>query len=638
MKFSIRTKLTAGFLVVVAAMAGLGVFSLQQMNQVNQEMSAIARTSVPSMLLVTDLRLNLNTYRQVQLRHVISFQTEEMNQLEREMNAYVASTNQLLAELRLHIADEHGRELLNTLEEQWSIYQIRSERFLEPSRAANSEMAIVMLMGGVEDTFRELLATASEFETLYEGKVHEALNNSEANYTLAHRLTLLAGAAAAVVTVTLASSLTGATARQAGQIVRAAEQIARIDLAELAATTEAIADGDLERSITIETAELAIESRDELGDLAGAFNEMIVGLRATGHALSQITAGLNRRVQAERESKERFERTVSQYLTFVERVVDGDLTARLTLHDYSNGNDDLATLGYHLNSMVASLCETITQLREATFKITAAANQIMAATTQQATGASEQSAAIAQTTTTIDEVKAIVEQSFSKAQAVAEQAQRTRDISETGEQAVAETVATMNEIRDRVTGLAGNILALSQQTQQIGEIITTVNEIASQSNLLALNASVEAARAGEHGKGFAVVATEVRNLAEQSKQATAQVASILNEIQRATNAAVMATEEGSKGVEGGVRQTRQTGETIRQLATSISESAGAAQQIVASARQQTTGVEQIAMAMQNINQATMQNLGATRQTEQAAQDLSDLVTQMEVLVMRYRLE
>lgn len=634
MKFGIRMKLTAGFLIVVAAMAGMGIFALQQMSLLNNEMLAIARTTVPSMYLATELRLNFNAYRQVQLRHVISFETEEMNRLEEEMNAHVASANQLLSDLRLHVVDEEERQLLNTLEEQWALYLIRSERFLEPSRASNIDSAILILKGGVEETFRELLDTASRFELHNKEKVDAALNSSEAHYALAQRLTLAAGATAAVIAIALASFLTGTTARQAGQMVRAAEQIARKDLADLAYTTEAIANGDLERSITIETPELAIESRDELGDLARAFNEMIVRLRATGDALSQITAGLNRRVQAEREGKEHFERTVSQYLSFVERVVDGDLTAQLSLH---NGSDDLVTLGYHLNSMVAGLCETISQLREATLKITSAANEILAATAQQASGASEQSAAIAQTTTTIDEVKTIVEQSFSKAQAVAAQAQRTRDISQAGEQAVTGTVTTMNDIRDRVAGIAGNILALSQQTQQIGEIIATVNEIASQSNLLALNASVEAARAGEHGKGFAVVAVEVRNLAEQSKQATAQVKSILNEIQRATNAAVMATEEGTKGVDGGVQQTGQTGETIRQLSTSINESARAAHQIVASAQQQTTGVEQIALAMQSINQATMQNLSSTRQTEKAAQDLSNLAKQMEVLVMRYRL-
>jgi len=330
------------------------------------------------------------------------------------------------------------------------------------------------------------------------------------------------------------------------------------------------------------------------------------------------------------------ELTVSNYLAFVEQVAKGDLTARLTLNGRGE-NDTLFTLGDNLNNMAERLGEMTTQIREATINVATAATEIMTATAQQATRTAEQSAAISQISTTIDEVKTIVEQAFAKAQAVAEQAQRTRDVAQAGQRAVTGTVEGMSQIKERVEGIAENILALSEQTQQIGEIIATVNDIAAQSNLLALNASVEAARAGEHGKGFAVVAVEVRNLAEQSKQATAQVKSILNEIQRATNAAVMATEEGTKGVDSGVELTGQAGETIQRLAASISESASAAQQILASVQQQTTGVEQIALAMQNINQATVQNLASTRQAEKAAQDLAALAKQMESLVARYRL-
>jgi methyl-accepting chemotaxis protein len=330
------------------------------------------------------------------------------------------------------------------------------------------------------------------------------------------------------------------------------------------------------------------------------------------------------------------ELTVSNYLAFVEQVAKGDLTARLTLNGRGE-NDRLFILGDNLNNMVERLGEMTTQIREATLNVAAASTEIMTATAQQATRTAEQSAAISQISTTIDEVKTIVEQAFAKAQAVAEQAQRTRDVAQVGQRAVTGTVEGMSQIKERVEGIAENILALSEQTQKIGEIIATVNDIAAQSNLLALNASVEAARAGEHGKGFAVVAVEVRNLAEQSKQATAQVKSILNEIQRATNAAVMATEEGTKGVDSGVELTGQAGETIQRLAASISESASAAQQILASVQQQTTGVEQIALAMQNINQATVQNLASTRQAEKAAQDLAALAKQMESLVARYRL-
>jgi methyl-accepting chemotaxis protein len=360
-------------------------------------------------------------------------------------------------------------------------------------------------------------------------------------------------------------------------------------------------------------------------------DEMILQALANQVAITVHTTRLFNKLQ---EAQQYQEQTVAKYLAFVEHVASGDLTARLSL----NGSDDaLTVLGRNLNNMVESLGEMAYRISEATTNIASAAAEIMSATAQQATSASEQSAAISQTTTTIDEVKTIVEQSFAKAQAVAQQAQRTRDISQTGQQAVMETVGGMNQIKEKVEGIAENILALSEQTQQIGEIIATVNDIASQSNLLALNASVEAARAGEHGKGFAVVAVEVRNLAEQSKQATAQVKAILSEIQRATNAAVMATEEGTKGVDAGVNLTGQTGTTIERLASSIGESASAAQQIVASAQQQTTGMEQIALAMQNINQATVQNLASTRQAEKAAQDLASLARQLEGLVTRYRL-
>jgi len=163
----------------------------------------------------------------------------------------------------------------------------------------------------------------------------------------------------------------------------------------------------------------------------------------------------------------------------------------------------------------------LVQVRNAANDLSSAVAEILAATTQQALGSNEQSAAIAQTTTTVDELKTIAEQSVARAQEVAGASQRTVEVSLTGQRAVADSIASMSEIKGRVEGIAENILALSEQTQQIGEIIATVNDIAAQSNILALNASVEAARAGEAGKGFAVVAVEVRNLAEQSRQATA---------------------------------------------------------------------------------------------------------------------
>lgn len=360
---------------------------------------------------------------------------------------------------------------------------------------------------------------------------------------------------------------------------------------------------------------------DELAKLATAFNQMMTEL----HQRTQTEARLRGRVQ----------QTMVEYNQFIEQVTAGNLTSRLQV---ATEDDDLAMLGHNLNNMVARLAEVTRQIREATTNISSAATEILSATKEQSSGAHQQSAAITQTTTTISQVKTVGEQVFNKAEAVADRAYRTDEISKNGQEAVEETINSMLQIRDRVSGIAENILALSQQTQQIGEITTTVNEIASQSNLLALNASVEAARAGEHGKGFAVVAVEVRNLAEQSKQATTQVKSILNEVQQATNSAVMATEEGTKGVDVGVELTENTGHIILRLAQSITESADLARQIVASLQQQTAGIEQIVIAMENISQATQQNLASVRQTEHSAQLLTEVAQQLDSMVAQYQLD
>ena len=259
-------------------------------------------------------------------------------------------------------------------------------------------------------------------------------------------------------------------------------------------------------------------------------------------------------------------------------------------------------------------------------------SEILAATTQQASGTAEEAASVQETSTTVDEVKQTAQLSAQKARAVTEAVQKTAQISQEGRRAVEDSVKGMQETKSRMEAIAERILTLSEQGQAIGEIIATVNDLAEQSNLLAVNAAIEAAKAGEAGRGFAVVAVEVKALAEQSKQATSQVRGILSEIQRATQAAVMAAEQGVKASEAGVGVASRAGEAIRLLAESLTESAQAAQQILASAQQQSTGTEQIAVAMQNIRQASAQNMASTRQVEQAARALNELAGGLKGLV------
>jgi methyl-accepting chemotaxis protein len=350
----------------------------------------------------------------------------------------------------------------------------------------------------------------------------------------------------------------------------------------------------------------------------------------------------NQELQATRQSLEQrnewLRAVVQQYDDHMAEMEQGNLAVRLKLdHGEQETGDPLVTLGHRLNEMTASLDRMITQVRETANDLGQGAAEILAATTQQAAGASEQSAAISQTTVTVDEVKTISEQAIQRAQEVSSASQHTVDVSRDGQQAIRDTIATMGRIEERVESIAENILALSEQTQQIGEIIASVGDIATQSNMLALNASVEAARAGEHGKGFAVVAAEVRNLSEQSRQATAQVREILLDIQTGINTTVMATEEGIKVVDEGVQLAARAGEAIEGLASVIDQSTQAAMQMVAGGQQQASGVEQIALAMQNINQATQQSLSSARQVEKAVQGLHGLARILIEIVEQYQM-
>lgn len=185
--------------------------------------------------------------------------------------------------------------------------------------------------------------------------------------------------------------------------------------------------------------------------------------------------------------------------------------------------------------------------------------------------------------------------------------------------------------------IAESMVRLSEQTQAIGVIITTVDDLAQQSNLLAVNASIEAAKAGDQGKGFAVVAQEVKSLASQSKQATNQVRAILNDIQKATSASVMATEQGAKAVEEGVKKSEQAGQSILMLLSSISDASNAAAQIAVSSQQQLIGMDQATVAMENIKQTSNQNVESSKQLETSVTSILDIGYRLKNLVSQFKI-
>lgn len=309
----------------------------------------------------------------------------------------------------------------------------------------------------------------------------------------------------------------------------------------------------------------------------------------------------------------------------------GDLTYKVSPRSENDG------LGISLNKMSTQMRTMIGDIKEEVNVLTSSSQEILSSLSQLSSGSAESAAAVTETTTTLEELKQTAHVSSEKAKDVLTNAEETLSTVKSSEKSVQSVIEDMNQIRDRMQIISESILKLSEKSLAIAEIMDSVNDIAEQSNLLAVNAAIEAAKAGEQGRSFGVVAQEIRTLAEQSKGATIQVRALLNDIQNATNAAVLATEQGSKAVAKGVEQSNQTTEAIKELAGNMIRVTQSANQIVLSNQQQSVGTEQISIAMSNINESTQQHVDRLKEIEGAVSALNKVSTSLKGLTDQYKL-
>jgi len=270
--------------------------------------------------------------------------------------------------------------------------------------------------------------------------------------------------------------------------------------------------------------------------------------------------------------------------------------------------------------------------------LTDSTGQIMRSLAQLLTSTSQTAAAVTQTATTIEEVKQTAYIAGQKAKDMSADAQQATSVSQTGEHATDAALSGLQQANQQIASIAHSVITLGEHSHAIGTIVESVNGLAEQSNLLAVNAAIEAAKAGEHGKGFAVVAREVKNLAQQSKRATAQVKEILQEIQCAARTAVLVTEQGTRAIETGVARSIEAHHSIKELSQSIARTSYTVTQIALSNQEQLVGMDQVAQAMGSVKQAATQNVEGMRQIEKAAQRLHEVGQTLNRLVEQYARE
>jgi len=312
---------------------------------------------------------------------------------------------------------------------------------------------------------------------------------------------------------------------------------------------------------------------------------------------------------------------------------DGDLTQQIEV----KGTDELAQLGNGFNRFVTKTHDLIAQAKQTMTAVDQSVNEIGEATTDVNHRISEQNQEINSISAAVQELSAAIQQVAEKADHVSSESEKSHNTARDGGQVVQETVSGMQAIEEAVSSTATSVGELGKRSEQIGHVITVINDIADQTNLLALNAAIEAARAGEHGRGFAVVADEVRKLADRTTKATEEIAESIKAIQSETDQAVGRMESGKQRVNEGVEKAGQAGEALRSIVTGIEGVVAMIGEIAATTKEQsqategvTRGIEQIATASQTAAHSCETSAQASAQLSTQARDLSQLLGQFKV--------
>jgi methyl-accepting chemotaxis protein len=312
---------------------------------------------------------------------------------------------------------------------------------------------------------------------------------------------------------------------------------------------------------------------------------------------------------------------------------EGDLTKRVPV----SGNDEIAHLGGYFNEFIEKLQKMIKKVAHVTDKVASASVELSATAEEISKGTETLTSRASQTAAAVEEMNATVGQVAQNSGKAASLAQDTVKTAKDGGAVVSNTISGMQQLSAAVSNSATIIAELGKSSDQIGEIVRTIEDIADQTNLLALNAAIEAARAGEQGRGFAVVADEVRKLAERTTKATKEIGDMIRQIQQDTRGAVDSMQQGTQKVSAGVELVNKTGEALSQIVQMVSESADMIRQIAVASEEQSVATQQIASDIENVAKVTKDSASGAHESAKASQDLSQLAVELQNIVGEFKI-
>jgi methyl-accepting chemotaxis protein len=663
----IGKRLMVGYAAVAATLVITIILSLINLSSLDKEVEILAHDRFPKTVwannIIDQVNVVARSVRNIYITDNENTKQEELQRLETakiKVNAYSDS-------LKRTITSDEGKALLSEFESvRNNQYFPARDKFFQFFNSGDKETARTILFGEMRKA-QQAYITSIENLIAYQNKlVMESAKEADSVYSTSFWVMLIIGFIAFGLVIALSILITRSIVNPIRTVADRVKQLETVCITNLGNGLMALSHGDLSAKVEKATRHLELNRKDEVGEVADTVDSMITkaqsGIDAyelvrgkfqmlMGETNKLIDDGKEGRLNQRGDDK-KFEGAYKELVKGFNDVLDsvilpiqesakmldvfskGDFTPRIT-SKYKGDHQLIVNSLNRLGDSITSILRDVTDAVEAT---ASASSQISSSTEELAAGSQEQSAQAAEVASAVEQMASSILQTTKNANNTAENAKNARAVATQGGKAMNDTIDGMNRIANVVSRAASTIEELGKGSNQIGEIIQVIDDIADQTNLLALNAAIEAARAGEQGRGFAVVADEVRKLAERTTKATKEIADMIKKIQKDTVEAVDSISQGTTEVEAGKKLALNAGESLNLIITGSNEVVDLSTQVAAASEEQSAASEQISKNIESISSVTHQSASGTQQIARAAEDLNRLTDNLQQLILQFKID